>query len=143
MAQNVNPTFVKTPNAGIINISTGNGTALGFVTIYTGGANGSKITGLTITSNTSVAQDVRISVSNGTNTAFINSVSVPTAAGINSSIPPVNGFTNTALAIDSDGNPFLILPSTSWTLIAQATTNSSQWTTGNTIYLMVTSAGDF
>ena len=40
MVQNVNATFVKTPNNGAIQITTGTGSST-VVTVYTGGANGS------------------------------------------------------------------------------------------------------
>lgn len=142
MVQNVNPTFVKTPNVQVTQITTGAGIAGGFVTIYTGGVNGSKVVGCTIAANTSATQDVRIAVvSSGSVTGYINTVSVPTTAGFASANIPVNGLSN-ILPVDSDGNPFVFLASSATLLQAQTTTNSSQWTAANFISFTV-SAGDF
>lgn len=142
MAQNVNPTFVKTPTGGITSITTGVGANLANVTIYTGAVNGSKISSLTISANTSATQDVRVSVLSGALGAFVNGVSVAATAGIASAFPPVDGFGNSALPVDSDGNRFLLLPSTAWSLVAQTTTLSSQWQTGATIWFFA-EGGDF
>jgi hypothetical protein len=143
MVQNVNPTFVKTPNAQVTQFSTGTGISQLFTTIYNGGANGSKIVGLIITANTSVTQDVRIAVTSpaGAN-GILTTISVSSFAGQASGVLPVNGFLNAPLPIDSDGNTYAILASSAWSLQAQLTTNSSQWATSNVIDFTVI-AGDF
>ncbi len=142
MVQNVNPTFVKTPNAQVTQITTGVGANFAPVTLYTGGANGSKIVSCLITANTSQTQDVRLSVVSSLNTGYLTAVSVSSQAGFVSSVSPVSGLSIAALPIDSDGNSYLLLPSSNWTLVAQATTTSSTWTTTSFISFTVTS-GDF
>ena len=146
MAQNVNPTFVKTPNANAAQISTGV-TASSAVTVYTGGANGSKIPGFIAAAiGTTGAFDVQWGVSNGTTLFTYGTVSIPAGAGSSDSIPTVNMFNTTnmpQLTNDSDGNAYVILPSSSWTLQAKSPATSSAWATGAVINLIVPAAGDF
>lgn len=146
MVQNVNPTFVKTPNIGAAVISTGTGSNV-FVTVYTGGANGSKITALNAAANgTTAAYDVHVAVVSGSTGYFLGTGSVPISAGLLSGTPAVsllNQANSPGLSLDSDGNPYLILPSSAWTLSCSVGAASSQWTTGATIYLVATSVGDF
>jgi hypothetical protein len=146
MAQNVNPTFVKTPNAAAAVISTGtNGGTT--VALYTGAANGSKITSAIATSqNTTSAFDLRLSMSSGGTQYFLGTTSVPTNAGIFSSNPAVNVFNATStpgLTVDSDGNSFIFLPSSAWVLNISSPANSSQWTTAAVIQVITPSIGDF
>lgn len=141
MVQNVNPTFVKTPNTQVTSISTGNTNAT--AVIYTGGANGSKISSVILTASTTSTQDVRIAiVSSASVLSYINTVSVSTAAGFTSGQSPINGLAGAPLAIDSDGNPFLFLNSSAQTLNVLLTQSSSIWTSGAFIAAVVT-GGDF
>lgn len=142
MVQNVNPTFVKTPNAQITSFTTTAGAGGAFQTIYTGGTNGSKVVGISITSNATASQDVRIAVVGGGVQAYINTVTVTLNSGFSGSVPPTNGLLGAALPIDSDGNAYALLPSTAYSLSAQITTLSSIWSTGLAIGITVT-AGDF
>src|SRR6185437_538449 len=107
MAQNVNPTFVKTPNWGATQITTGTGSS-GVVTIYTGGANGSKVSALIAVSvGTTASFDVQWGVSSG-GTLFIHgTVAVSVNAGSTDSVASVNLMSNSnvPLAYDSDNNP--------------------------------------
>jgi hypothetical protein len=73
---------------------------------------------------------------------YLGTVNVNTQSGYLSTLSPVNGFANATLSLDSDGNQYVFLPSSTWTLQAQATTVSSQWATSNFISITVT-AGDF
>lgn len=145
MVQNVNPTFVKTPNWGATQITTGTGSS-GVVTIYSGGVNGSKINALLAVSiGTTTAFDVQWGVSSG-GTMFIHGTnSVSPSAGSSDSIPTTNLMSNSIipLAIDSDGNPFVFLPSSAYSLQAKSPATSSTWTTGAAINLIVPSVGDF
>ena len=146
MVQNVNPTFVKTPNLGAVSISTGTNQNQ-FVQVYVGGVNGSKITSLCAAANgTSAAFDVHYGVVSGVNAYFLGTGNVPQSAALVSSVPGVSlmNLTNTpGLAQDSDGNPYILLPSTAWYLGCSCGATSSTWTTGATIYLVATSVGDF
>jgi len=146
MVQNVNPTFVKTPNNGAVQITTGTGSS-GVVTVYTGGANGSKIscfigTGIGTTS----AFDVQWGTSSGGSLYLYGTVSIPSGAGSSDSIASVNilGAANVpGITIDSDGNPCIFLASSNWSLQAKSPATSSTWTAGAVINLIAPAVGDF
>jgi hypothetical protein len=146
MAQNVNPTFAKTPNNGATQITTGTGSS-GVVTIYAGGTNGTKITALIATAiNTTGAFDVQWGVSSGGTLYIYGTVSVPAGAGSSDSIPTVNVFNTTnmpQLTLDSDGNPVINLASSAWSLQAKTPATSSAWATGAVINLIAPAPGDF
>lgn len=146
MVQNVNPTFSKTPNNGVTQITTGTG-ANGVVTVYSGGANGSKIPGfLAAGIGTTSAFDVQWGTSSGGSFYVYGTVSIPAGAGSSDSIPSVNILSTTSLpglTVDSDGNPFLILSSSAWSLQARTPALSSAWTTGAVINLIAPAVGDF
>lgn len=145
MVQNVNPTFVKTPNWGATQITTGTGSS-GAVTIYSGGVNGSKINALVAVSvGTTTAFDVQWGISSG-GTLFVHgTASLAVGAGSTDSVPTLNLLSASAvpLAIDSDGNPYVFLPSSAYTLQAKSPATSSTWTTGAAINLIAPSVGDF
>lgn len=147
MVQNVNPTFVKTPNWGAVQITTGTGSSVA-VTIYTGGTNGSKITSLIgVSIGTTNNFDVQWGVSSGGTLFLHGTTNVAANAGSTNSIPTAGFLTNTntvgSLSIDSDGNPYVFLPSSAYTLQAKTPATSSTWTTGAAINLIVPSVGDF
>ena len=145
MAQNVNPTFVKTPNWGATQITTGTGSSVA-VTIYAGGANGSKITAiLAVSVGTTASFDVQWGVSSG-GTLFIHgTATVAAGAGSTSGIATANlgSNSNVPLALDSDGNPFIFLPSSAYSLQAKTPATSSTWAAGAVINLIAPSVGDF
>lgn len=146
MVQNVNPTFVKTPNAAVVSISTGN-TQNQTITVYVGAASGSKISGLNAAAiNTTAAFDVRFAVSTGSALYYLGTVTVPVNSGITSGVPSVNMFSplvSPGLTIDSDGNPFILLPSSAWSLVINSPATSSQWTASASILVSAPSIGDF
>lgn len=146
MALKSTPVFVQTPNIGLTQISTGTGSSVA-VTVYTGGANGSKVAGLFATSvNTTAAFDVQFGVSSGGTLYLYGTVSVSANAGSTDGTPTINLFNTTAmpgLTLDSDGNPFIFLPSSAYTLQAKSPATSSQWTTGAVINLFAPTNGDF
>jgi hypothetical protein len=145
MAQNVNPTFVKTPNWGATQITTGTGSSVA-VTVYTGGANGSKINALIAVSVATTASfDVSWGISSG-GTLFVHGTNVVAAsAGSTDTVTSVNliSASNVPLAIDSDGNQYVFLPSSAYTLQAKSPATSSTWTTGAAINIIAPSVGDF
>lgn len=145
MVQNVNPTFVKTPNWGATQITTGTGSSVA-VTVYTGGANGSKISAmLGVSIATTASFDVSWGISSG-GTLFVHgTISVGASAGSSSTLATVNLLSNSnvPLAVDSDGNPFIFLPSSAYTLQAKTPATSSTWTSGAAINVIVPSVGDF
>lgn len=145
MAQNVNPTFVKTPNFGATQITTGTGSSVA-VTVYSGGANGSKIPGFLATATTTGAFDVQWGVSSGGTLFLLGTGLIPAGAGSTDTLPSVNFFNSSnavGLTIDSDGNPYISLPSSNYSLQAKSPATSSAWAAGSVINLVVPSVGDF
>lgn len=146
MAQNVNPTFVKTPNIGAVQITTGTGSST-VVTVYTGGANGSKVAAFMAAGiGTTNSFDVQWGVSSGGTLYLIGTVAVPAGAGSTDTIPSVNifnGANTPGLTFDSDGNPYLFLASSNWSLQAKTPATSSTWAAGAVINLVTPSVGDF
>jgi hypothetical protein len=145
MTQNVNPTFVKTPNWGAAQISTSTttGTAL---TVYTGGPNGSKISALIgLSFSTTAAFDVSWGISSGGTVYYHGTASVIAGAGYGSGTPAVNMFSTgvTPLAIDSDGNPFVFLPSSAYTLQTKTSATSTAWQANAFIQVVAPSVADF
>lgn len=143
MAQNVNPTFVKTPNWGATQITTGTGSSVA-VTIYTGGANGSKIPALIAVSiGTTATFDVQWGVSSG-GTLFIHgTAAVAAGAGSTDSIVSVALMSNSNMAFDSEANPYVILPSSAYSLQAKTPATSSTWASGAAINIIAPAIGDF
>lgn len=145
MVQNVNPTFVKTPNWGATQITTGTGSSVA-VTIYTGSSNGSKINAImAVGLGTTSAFDVQWGISSGGTLIIHGTATVAAGAGSTSGIATANlvSNSNVPLAIDSDANPFLFLPSSAYTLQAKTPATSSTWATGAAINLIAPSVGDF
>lgn len=145
MVQNVNATFIKTPNNGAVQITTGTGSST-IVTVYTGGANGSKIAGFFATANTTANFDVAWGVSSGGIFYTYDTISITAGAGTSDVTAPINFLSATnqpGLTVDSDGNPFIFLASSNWSLQAKTPATSSTWATGSVINLVVPSAGDF
>lgn len=146
MAQNVNPTFVKTPNFGSVQITTGTGSST-LVTVYTGGVNGSKISSLIATAlGTTAAFDVQWGVTNGSTFLLIGTVSVSAGAGSTDSVNTVNMMNTTSVAglpIDSDGNPFFFLASSAWSVQTKAPATSSTWAAGALVTVTAPAVGDF
>lgn len=147
MAQNVNPTFVKTPQTAAVQITTGTGSSA-LVTVYTGGANGSKIAGLLATAfGTTAAFDVQWGITSSAAVFYLlGTVSVSCGAGSSNGIPSINMLGNANLpgiTIDSDNNPFVLLASSGWSLQAKSPATSSQWATGAVINLSAPAIGDF
>jgi hypothetical protein len=108
--QNINPTFPKQPQNGHVQIT--NATNLANVTLYTGGASGTKIVAIIATSTDSAAHDTVIKITNGGTDYFLGTKSVPANAGFATGTPAVNLLDPAVivgLPIDSDGNPYLYL----------------------------------
>lgn len=123
------PVFVQTPKAAKIQFL--NASVAGtYVALYTGGANGSKITGLYAASSDGTAAHV---VTCGIQNTSVNyggsAVNVPLNSGFANAVPAVNLMSATnwpGLPLDSDGNPFIYLTSASDILVCTfATTVTS------------------
>lgn len=107
--QNPIATFVKQPqNFKAVANSTTN------ANIYTAGTNGSKITSVVCTTNSSAAVTVTLQILNTSVLYTIGTISIPANAGTNTTTPSVQLLTNSQLPnlpVDSDGNPYLFLVS--------------------------------
>lgn len=144
--QNVNPTFVRQPNMGLVQITTGTGSST-LVTAYTGGSsNGSKIVGLTAVGYlTTAAFDLMFGITNGSTFHIVSTVSISAAAGSTSGTGAVNclNVTNVpGLPLDSDGNPFFFLRTSQDLLQVKTPATSSTWVTG-ALFSVVAISGDF
>jgi len=138
--QNSVATLVKQPQNGKAQIA--NADAQAQKTVYTAGANGSKISSLIATSSDTSARDVQISITNGGTSYPLGTVSVAAGAGNSSGASSVNLLDPTkllGLAFDSDGNPFVHLISGD-TLTASALTTV---TSGKLITVTSPTVGDF
>lgn len=138
--QNSVPTLIKQPQNGKVQIA--NADASNQKTVYTAGANGSKVSSLIAASTDPAAHDVQISITNG-GTAFpLGTISVAAGAGNSSGVTSANMLDPTrlvGLAYDSDGNPFIHLVSgDSLTVSALSTVNS-----GKVITIVAPTVGDF
>src|ERR1700676_3163110 len=112
---------VQVPNRGVVQIA--NADAQTQKVVYTGGANGSKITSLTAVSTDTSARDVQVSLTNGGTSYPICTVTIPIGAGNSGTVPTVNMINTTqfpGLPFDSDGNPYFHLASASDTLTVSA-----------------------
>src|SRR5579859_573165 len=111
--QNLYPTFPKQPNVGSVTITAAETTAL--QTVYTAGANGSKIFGMVITSIDTAARDIEVNRVSSTPTTYqLWTVPVPAGSGSSAGVAAVNGMNILyvmGLPVDNDGNPFLLLAS--------------------------------
>jgi hypothetical protein len=114
---------LQTPAHGEVQILPADAQAL--KTVYTGAANGSKITSLILQSTDTAARDVQISISKSGTAYILGTVTCPINAGNTGAIPSVNAFNSTQLPgipIDSEGNPFVFLLNAETLTISALTT---------------------
>ena len=99
------------PNVGSVAVTAAETTTL--QTVYTAGANGSKIIGIIITSNDTSNRDIEVNRVTSTPTTYqLYTVPVPLTAGTAAGVAAVNGMDPTyakGLPVDNDGNPFIYL----------------------------------
>lgn len=121
MAVTATGSFPQTPKNGNVQILPADTTTL--KTIYTGGANGSKIVALMASSSDTTARDVMWGITVGAVFYPLGTVTIPITAGQIAATPAVNLLDvakSPGLPIDSDGNPFVFLASASYTLQAKS-----------------------
>ena len=121
----VNP---QTPNVGKIQFLQGTDSAGTYKTLYVGGSNGTKITGIYLTSfDPSASHLVTIQLSSSASahcspaTSCFGgmAITLPVNSGSANAAPAVNAMSSAnwpGLPRDSDGNPYIYLPSASYTL---------------------------
>lgn len=127
MAVQSSPVLPQTPKVGVAQLST---TAVavslassGYTTLYTGGVNGSKITSVIVT-NTSTGGAINAVLTIGSTVSGaqlfyqVSSITMPALASFDQQIQPVSLFNSSSvlLPIDGDGQPYLFLNSTAYTL---------------------------
>jgi hypothetical protein len=140
-AQNVNATFIKQPQNGKLQLTNSN-TAGAFATLYTGGSNGSKITSILAMTTDTVAHDLQIAITNGGVSYVLGTIAVPAGSGNTSGTLPVNLLDPTkllGLALDSDGNPYILLQSGDTLTINPVVVVSST----KVVNIVAATAGDF
>ena len=123
MAVTASGSFPQNPKNGNVQILPADASAL--KTIYTGGANGSKIVSLIVTSSDTSARDVTWGITTAAIFYPLGTVTIPITAGQINSAPAVTllDLSKTpGLPIDSDGNPYIFLTSASYTLQIKALT---------------------
>jgi hypothetical protein len=111
----------QTPNRGFVQIANADGQNQ--KTVYTGGPNGTKITGLIGQSTDTSGRDVMVSITNGGTSYPLGSVTVAAGAGNSGAVASTNLMAPAqipGLPVDSDGNPYLFLASASDTLTVEA-----------------------
>lgn len=123
MAVSATGSFPQAPKTGNVQILPAD--ASGLKTVYTGGANGSKVMGLMATSSDTAARDVTWGVTVGAVFYPLGTVTIPITSGQIAAAPAVNLLDiakSPGLPLDSDGNPFVFLASASYTLQIKALT---------------------
>jgi len=112
------PQTVKSYKVQILNADASN-----LKTIATGGSNGSKIVSLNAASTDTSNRDVQIGVTNGGTFYILGTVTIIAASGTAGGTPAIDLLRSgmiPGLPLDSDGNPFIFLASSSDTLQAKS-----------------------
>lgn len=123
MANSNVPMFIQTINPGFQQILPADTTTL--KTVLTGGANGSRVSGITITSTDTVTRDVQLWVTRSATNYLIGTVNLPINAGnINSatSVAALSSGQILGLPVDSNGNSYIDLKSGDVLAVAALTT---------------------
>jgi len=151
MAVQSSPVLPQTPKLAVTQFTSSSpvSTVAGstFTTLYTGGANGTKITSVTV-SNTSTSALINAiltitSTASGASANYpIGSVTLASLASYDTALTSVNLFASTTipLPVDGDGNPYLFLTSSLNTL-AVGISSAIQTTGGRVSFTVI--AADF
>jgi hypothetical protein len=141
----------QTPNRGIaqilnatstISIANNAASASGTVTVYTCGANGSKITGLIAGSTDTASAAVQILLVNSSKVYLLMTVTVAASSGNAAGTAPVNLWSTTnlpGLPVDTSGTPYLLCANGD-TIVAGVQTTA---VTSNKAVTLILTAGDF
>lgn len=135
MAKTVTPAMIQTPGWAGTAYTTASSTA----THVTGAAEGTKVVSLTAVSNSTSAHVFQVGMSTGGAAFPIGSVSIAASAGTDGSTPGVDMLSPAlipGLPVDNDGVPYLMIPSTSHSLVltASAAINTGKQVTFTSIY---------
>lgn len=133
------PVLLQTPKLGVVIFQNSDGTA--FKTVYTGGASGSKVVGLTVTSTDSAARVMIAQINRSGANSNLCAANVAASSGTDG-VTPVNNMMGPVLfpglPVDNDGQNYFFLQSGD---ILQVQANSTI-TSAKNIYVTCV-AGDF
>lgn len=136
MAVQSSPVLPQTPKVAVTQFTT-TAAANTFVSLYTGGANGSKITGVVVTNTSTQTIVAQLAINSTASGAAVNYIvsaaSLSATAGSDGTTAAVN-LMNPTLAVfpvDGDNNPYLFLTSSNISL--QVTITSSIQTAAKTV----------
>ena len=135
MAKTATPAMIQTPGWAGTAYTTASSTS----THVTGGADGTKVVSLTAISNSTTAHVFQLGMSTGGAAIPIVSVSITASAGTDGATAAVDMLSPAlipGLPVDNDGQPYLIVPSTSHSLVltAAAAINTGKQVTFTSIY---------
>lgn len=129
MAMTSTPAFLQTVQTGGVQILPADTTAK--KTVFTAGANGSKVEMFNIASTDTSARDIQVFLNDGTTDYLLTTIAVPANAGNTNSVPPVGLLTfissavyttpNFQLPVDAMGNRFIHLKA-GWSIKAASLT---------------------
>lgn len=125
------PIFPQVPRSYTVALTTTNSTT--FQTLVTGGVNGTKITSVIASNLDSTANNMRLAVTTGGANFIVSLSSLAAGAGFLSSLGnPAVSLLGPGFPVDNDGQQYLFLGSTAYTLTVQtAATLSSAGSTVN------------
>lgn len=106
----VAPVFIANSNLGLAQVLPADTTTV--KTILTGNTNGTKVSGLMITSTDSASRIVQLSVTRSATVYYIGAVTVPALSGTDGTAVAINMLSSSycpGLPVDNDGAPYLFL----------------------------------
>ncbi len=131
MAVTATPVFPQTPKITPQNFIQGTDSAGTYKTIHTAGANGSKITGINVTTDDSVTHVLTLVLTRSATNYVIGAYTLPAASGTDGSTASANmlsgGPSNLILGlpVDNDGQSYLFLENNDTLKLTFATALSS------------------
>jgi hypothetical protein len=138
MATTATPIFPQTIQSEAVQILNATGTSA--VTLYTAGANGSKIENIICTSTDTIAHTIQLSVTISAVTYILTTINIPANSGNTTVLPSISLINNAqiVLAKDPNGNPYLYLGAGAVLKVSAAVTVTSP-----DVLSFVTNGGDF
>lgn len=124
MAVTATPIFLQSPKWAGTAYTTASTTA----THVTGGTNGSRVSSLTAVSNSTASHIFAVGISTGGAAFDIGAVTIPSSAGVDGTTRNIDLLSPSnlpGLPLDSNGVPYINLPSSSYSLTLRATATIS------------------
>lgn len=112
MAVTATPVCVQTPKNTLMNFVEGTDAAGTFKTIYTAGADGSKVTGINAATDADETHLLSLIITRSAVDYLLGAIDMPVTSGTADTIPPVNALAAmSGLPVDNDGQAYLFLES--------------------------------